>query len=75
MSSTLSLELSLFQDGILRVIINEREANPERVRLSAIDDGAMIAEEQLDSSIDVSKITEMKKKQAIIKTKSANGKD
>jgi hypothetical protein len=48
LASTLKLQLKLYQDGILRVIIDEREqSNAKRFRLSEHDDETVIAESQL----------------------------
>jgi hypothetical protein len=48
LASVLKLKLQLYQDGILRVIIDEQEqSNPKRFRLSEHDDGTVISQENL----------------------------
>ncbi|CDW88484.1 neutral alpha-glucosidase ab [Stylonychia lemnae] len=44
----MTLTLKLYQDGILRVIINEKEINKDRFRISEHDMDASIVEEQLN---------------------------
>ncbi len=65
-SNKLTLEMSLYQDGILRVIIND--AKTDRLRWSQIDDGASIVEDQLDKTIDLKSIANKQNNRIVFKT-------
>ena len=43
-ASTLQLELSLYEDGIMRVLINEQKVNSNRFRFTDFDTGATVEE-------------------------------
>ena len=72
----LHLEITFYEDGILRVLIDEKEVNPKRFRLTKNDFGATVQEKELKPlEKDLLKLVMLLGDRAEIRTKSKDGED